>query len=263
MLILLSPSKTLDFDTPKLTKEYSIPTLLKYSQQLIHYCQQLTEHDISQLMKISPKLAKLNFLRFQQWHGDLSLNNACQAIQAFKGDVYEGLKVEDFTLSDFHFAQQHLLILSGLYGLLKPLDLILPYRLEMGIKLKNGHNNNLYQFWRNILTEKLNQESTNKQAIINLASKEYFSVFDLKKIKANIIEPIFLDEKKDEYKVISFYAKKARGLMSRYIVKNQLNTTTDLQSFNSAGYQFDKNLSNETKWIFKRSEKQAAINHNY
>lgn len=259
MLMLLSPSKTLDFDTPISNKEYSMPLLLNHSEELIQYCKKLTSQHIAELMKISPKLATLNYDRFQQWQPHFTLSNARQAIFAFKGDVYEGLNVEDFGQQDLIFAQQHLQILSGLYGLLKPLDLIQPYRLEMGIKLKNGHHTNLYQFWSDIVTNQLRArlDEQRDNSLINLASNEYFKAVNPPKIKANIITPIFLDESKNDYKIISFYAKKARGLMSRYIIKHQLNQVEDIKTFNLAGYQFDSQLSNNHEWFFKRSAQQA------
>lgn len=257
MLILLSPSKTLDYDSPLITPKYTQPELLHYTQQLIAYCQQLTISEIAQLMKISPKLAELNYQRFQNWQANSTLKNARQAILAFKGDVYEGLNVEDFSSYDLTFAQKHLRILSGLYGLLKPLDLIQAYRLEMGIKLQNGHNENLYQFWNNVITDLLNQQLEATECMINLASNEYFKVVKPKQLHCRIIEPIFLDESKGNYKIISFYAKKARGLMSRYIIKHQLSQIQDIQSFNLGGYQFVKQLSDENRWIFRRSQQQA------
>lgn len=256
MLILLSPSKTLDYHSSLLTQQYTLPELLQYSTDLIQCCQKLSVDDISQLMKISGNLAEVNYHRFQNWQPDFNLSNARQAILAFKGDVYEGLAVDDFTQLDFDYAQKHLRILSGLYGLLKPLDLIQPYRLEMGIKLKNGTHNNLYQFWDDIITKQLVQQLSQNENLINLASNEYFKVIKTKQLHHKVIEPIFLDESKGDFKVISFYAKKARGLMSRYIIKHQLSNIKDVQSFNLSGYQYNKQLSSENKWIFRRSEEQ-------
>ncbi|XKM13013.1 peroxide stress protein YaaA [Orbaceae bacterium ac157xtp] len=257
MLILLSPSKTLDFSAPLLTQKYTQPILLEETKQLIPYCKALSANDLKQLMGISDKLAELNYERFQTWQPNFNLNNARQAISAFKGDVYEGLQAEDFTEDDLNFAQQKLRILSGLYGLLKPLDLIQPYRLEMGIKLKNGENNNLYQFWNNKITATLNNDLDADKTIVNLASNEYFKAVNSKKLPATIIHPVFLDESKNQYKVISFYAKKARGLMARFIIKNELNNVDDLKSFNLGGYQFDSKQSTDQQWVFKRSQQTA------
>jgi len=259
MITVISPAKTLDYQTPVSVIEHTMPELLNNTQTLIKYCKELTTTALADLMKISPKLAELNYQRFQDWQPNFSPKEARQAIFAFKGDVYEGLQVEDFNQHNITFAQQHLRILSGLYGLLRPLDLVLPYRLEMGIKLKNGSNNNLYQFWANTITEKLNQQlaEQNSHSLINLASNEYFKAVNHKKLNADIINPVFLDESKGNYKIISFYAKRARGLMSRYIIKNQLKAPDDIKSFNLSGYQFDPHQSNANQWLFTRSEKHA------
>lgn len=259
MITVISPAKTLDYDTPVNYAKFTQPELINYSKILIKSCKTLSADAIADLMKISPKLAELNFNRFQNWQPNFTTQNARQAILAFKGDVYEGLHAEDFSDADFSFAQNHLRILSGLYGLLKPLDLMQPYRLEMGIRLKNGNNTNLYQFWDDTITEQLNQQFTldEQKTLVNLASNEYFKSVKPKQLKANIITPVFLDESKGQYKVISFYAKKARGLMSRYLIKNQLQQANDLLSFDLAAYQFDKSLSDDNQWVFKRSEKQA------
>lgn len=255
MLTIISPSKTLDYQSPLITKKHTLPQFISYSEKLITDCKNLTVDDLAKLMSISPKLAEINHERFQNWHSDFNLNNARQAILAFKGDVYEGLNVEDFNDNDLQFAQSHLRILSGLYGVLRPLDLIQPYRLEMGIRLKNGNNSNLYQFWGDHLTDHLNKElsKSTHPTLINLASNEYFKVIKAKQLKATIIQPIFLDQSKGEYKVISFYAKKARGLMSRYIIKNGIDKSNDIKDFNLSGYQFDSKRSTELDWYFIRN----------
>ena len=254
MLTIISPAKTLDYQSPLITTTHTLPDCLEATKQLITVCKKLTSDDLAKLMSISPKLAAVNYERFQNWHPDFNLQNARQAILAFKGDVYEGLHVEDFTASDLQFAQSHLRILSGLYGLLKPLDLIQPYRLEMGIRLKNGDKTNLYQFWGESLTDKLNEElaKSSQPTLINLASNEYFKAIQVKHLNGKIIQPIFLDKSKDDYKVISFYAKKARGLMSRFIIKNSINNCNDIKSFNLDGYQFDSHRSTELEWYFTR-----------
>lgn len=264
MITVISPAKTLDYDSPNNITEYTLPTLLNATKTLMQTCKSLSVSELTDLMKISPKLAELNFQRFQNWQVNFNLKNARQAILTFKGDVYEGLHVEDFTPQNLDFAQQHLRILSGLYGLLKPLDLVQPYRLEMGIKLKNGQYNNLYQFWANTLTEQLNQQLLiqNSHTLINLASNEYFKAINPKVLNADIITPVFLDERNKQFKIISFYAKKARGLMSRYIIKHQLNQVNEIKSFNLAGYQFDKQRSTNNEWVFTRSEQPAKNNKN-
>ncbi|MCS1466039.1 peroxide stress protein YaaA, partial [Escherichia coli] len=215
MLILISPAKTLDYQSPLTTTRYTLPELLDNSQQLIHEARKLTPPQISSLMRISDKLAGINAARFHDWQPDFTPENARQAILAFKGDVYTGLQAETFSEDDFDFAQQHLRMLSGLYGVLRPLDLMQPYRLEMGIRLENARGKDLYQFWGDIITNKLNEAlaAQGDNVVINLASDEYFKSVKPKKLNAEIIKPVFLDEKNGKFKIISFYAKKARGLM--------------------------------------------------
>jgi uncharacterized protein len=256
MITVLSPAKTLDYTTPLTIKKFTQPQFLEQSSILIERCRQLSQQQIATLMKISPSLAQLNHDRFAKWQRPFTPNNARAAILAFKGDVYEGLQVEDFTEQDLNFAQTNICILSGLYGLLRPLDLIQPYRLEMAIQLDNPEGNNLYQFWGNTLTTMLNQQLVEQANpyLINLASDEYFKSINIKRLNFPVIKPVFLDQKGSEYKVISFYAKKARGLMSRFIIKNQINSPKQLSEFNLSGYQFDKNRSTQTELIFIRPQ---------
>ncbi|OCQ50824.1 hypothetical protein Ppb6_03921 [Photorhabdus australis subsp. thailandensis] len=256
MLITISPAKTLDYESPLATEKYSQPALLNQSEQLISICRKLTPAQIASLMGISDKLAGLNAARFGEWHADFTPENARQAILAFKGDVYTGMQAEDFSDKDFDFAQDHLRILSGLYGVLRPLDLMQPYRLEMGIKLENKHGRDLYSFWGDLITEKLNQalDQQGDNVLVNLASDEYFKSVNTKKLAGKIIKPVFLDEKNGKYKIISFYAKKARGLMSRFIIQNQLTQIDRLVEFNLDGYAFDESLSKGNELVFKRPE---------
>lgn len=256
MLITISPAKTLDYESPLATQQFTQPELLSESQKLINVCRKLTPADIASLMKISDKLAGLNAARFAEWHTDFTPENARQAILAFKGDVYTGMQAETFSQNDFEFAQSHLRILSGLYGVLRPLDLMQPYRLEMGISLKNTRGKNLYEFWGDIITKQLNQALAQQkdQILVNLASDEYFKSVNTKKLDGQIIKPIFLDDKNGKYKVISFYAKKARGLMSRFIIQNRLTKTDQLTDFNLEGYQFDESQSKGNELIFTRPE---------
>ncbi|MDN0088212.1 peroxide stress protein YaaA [Yersinia nurmii] len=256
MLIIISPAKTLDFQSPLATKTYTQPELLDQSQALIEICRELTPPQIASLMKISDKLAGLNAARFSDWQPKFTPENARQAILAFKGDVYTGMQAQDFSEEDFAFAQKHLRMLSGLYGLLRPLDLMQPYRLEMGTKLANPQGKDLYAFWGETLTEKLNQamEQQGDNVLINLASDEYFKAIKPAKLNGTLIKPIFLDEKNGKYKIISFYAKKARGLMSRFIIQNRLSKTEQLVDFNLEGYQFDAGLSAKNELVFKRPE---------
>ena len=256
MLILISPAKTLDYQSPLATTRFTQPELLEYSQQLITEARKLSESQIASLMGISDKLASLNATRFHDWQANFTPENARQAILAFKGDVYTGLQAESFSETDFDFAQSHLRMLSGLYGVLRPLDLMQPYRLEMGIRLANAKGKDLYQFWGDIITNKLNQhiEEQQEQAVVNLASDEYFKSVKTPKLKAPIIKPVFLDEKNGKYKVISFYAKKARGLMSRFIIQHRLTKPEQLATFNEEGYTFDSASSTDLELIFRRKE---------
>ncbi|SFT97994.1 hypothetical protein SAMN05192562_103505 [Kosakonia arachidis] len=256
MLILISPAKTLDYQSPLATTRFTQPELLDHSQQLINSARKLSAPQIKALMGISDKLADLNATRFHDWQPDFTPENARQAILAFKGDVYTGLQAETFSDADFDFAQQHLRMLSGLYGVLRPLDLMQPYRLEMGIRLENAKGKDLYQFWGDVITHKLNEAiaAQGDEIVINLASDEYFKSVKMQKLNARIIKPVFLDEKNGKFKVISFYAKKARGLMSRFIIENRLTKPEQLTGFNSEGYVFDREVSSQEEWVFKRHE---------
>ncbi|NWA60354.1 peroxide stress protein YaaA [Pantoea sp. B9002] len=258
MLMVISPAKTLDYESPLATQRFTQPALLEKSHQLIDVARDLSPSQISSLMGISDKLAHLNADRFNQWQPPFSLENARQAILAFKGDVYTGLQAETFSDDDFDFAQQHLRMLSGLYGLLRPLDLMQPYRLEMGIKLANPAGKDLYGFWGDLLTEKLNEAIAEQgdDVLINLASDEYFKAIKPKKLNAELIKPVFLDEKNGKFKVISFYAKKARGLMSRYVIQNRLTKPAQLKKFDVDGYFLDGAESSENELVFKRREQK-------
>ncbi|NKG28932.1 peroxide stress protein YaaA [Erwinia rhapontici] len=256
MLMVISPAKTLDFESPLATKRYTQPMLLDESQKLIAVARQLSPAEISSLMHISDKLAVLNAERFNDWQPDFTPDNARQAILAFKGDVYTGLQAETFSEAAFDFAQQHLRMLSGLYGLLRPLDLMQAYRLEMGIKLANPLGKDLYSFWGDKLTHALNAALAEQgdSVLINLASDEYFKAVKPKLLNAEIVKPVFLDEKNGKFKVISFYAKKARGLMSRYIIENELTQPEQLKKFDVDGYAFDADASKGNELVFKRHE---------
>ena len=255
MLIIISPAKTLDFETAPITKVHTQPEFLKESRQLVSQLKELTPAEVSSLMKISDKLGVLNFLRFNEWKTPFTLNNAKQALLAFKGDVYTGINADSFSRRDLNFAQKHLRILSGLYGILKPLDLIQAYRLEMGSKFRNRKGNDLYEFWESKLTDQINQDikASKSKYLINLASNEYFKSLQADAINAEIIVPVFKDYKNGKYKIITFYAKKARGLMSAYIIKNRLKNPEDIKAFNVDGYKFCKSASNSTNWVFQRS----------
>ncbi len=259
MLIVVSPAKNLDFESPLATQDHSQPTLLSHSQELIERCLTLSPAEIGSLMKISDKLAGLNAARFGEWSLPFTSTNARQAVLAFNGDVYTGLDAPSFTEQDFKFAQQHMRILSGLYGLLKPLDLIQAYRLEMGCKLDNTRGKNLYEFWGSIITNALNESlaAQGDDVLVNLASTEYFKSVKKKELNAQVITPNFKDCKNGQYKIISFYAKKARGLMAKYIIENKLTSIEQLKAFNSDGYVYSEELSKGNDWIFTREEIHA------
>ena len=254
MLAIISPAKTLDFESAVKNFPVSQPYFTDYSEQLIEVCRKLSPQDLSSLMSISDKLAGLNAARFAEWTKIHNENNSRAALFAFKGDVYTGLDADSLSKDDVAFAQSHLRMLSGLYGLLKPLDLMQPYRLEMGTKLANPKGKDLYAFWGNVITQAVQQaiDEQGDNVLINLASDEYYKSVKENQLKAKIIKPVFLDNKSGKYKVISFYAKKARGLMCRYLIQNRLTDIEQLKEFDLGGYWFDSASSTETEFVFKR-----------
>tara|TARA_B100000745_G_scaffold300504_1_gene254795 strand:+ start:96 stop:872 length:777 start_codon:yes stop_codon:yes gene_type:complete len=255
MLIVLSPAKTLDFEAPPTTAAYTQPVFIEEAQALIEQLRALSANDIADLMSISAKLGELNYQRFQTWQQPFTPSNAKQAALAFKGDVYTGLDAESLGEQRLDIAQSRIRILSGLYGLLKPLDLIQPYRLEMGTKFKNHRGKNLYEFWGDSITEAINRELEQQQqpVLVNLASNEYFKAVKAKKVNARIITPHFKDMKNGQYKMISFYAKKARGMMAAFALNEKINTVDDLKEFNTEGYEFNAEYSDENNWTFTRN----------
>lgn len=256
MLLVISPAKNLDYETPAKTKQSTQPDYLQESQLLIDELKALAPQDVSKLMHISDKLGVLNYDRFQQWSPPFTADNAKQAVLAFNGDVYTGLDAESFKADDFKFAQKHLRILSGLYGLLRPLDLMQPYRLEMGTKFENQRGKNLYDFWGETITEGLNQQlkTLKTEVLVNLASNEYFKSVKPKALNAEIITPVFKDWKGDKYKIISFYAKKARGLMCAYAIHNRITDAEQLKGFDYEGYSFNEGMSSAKEWVFTRQQ---------
>ena len=254
MIIVLSPAKTLDYDFD-FSNQHSVPTFLNQSSKLIKLLQKKEPKDIASLMGLSDKLATLNYDRYQAWTASKTVSNDSKpSMLVFKGDVYQGLQAESLSKNDLNFAQKHLRILSGLYGILKPLDLMKPYRLEMGTKLETSKGNNLYEFWgdkiqKNVLSELKDMKS---DLIVNLASKEYSSVLGKMSEDINLVSPTFKDYKNGNYKIISFYAKKARGLMARWIIKNKIQNFEDLVDFNLDGYSFSKKESTVTTPVFLR-----------
>lgn len=259
MLLVISPAKTLDFESPLATSLHTQPRLLADTQQLIDQLRQLSPEQVSSLMGISDKLGLLNYERFQDWHLPFTPDNARPAVLAFKGDVYTGMEAEKFSKKDFNFAQKHLRILSGLYGLLRPLDLIQPYRLEMGTPFNNASGRNLYQFWGDRITELLNEDlaAQKTRVLINLASNEYFQAVNKRQLRAEVITPVFKDGKKGRYKVISFFAKKARGMMSAYIIQRQLKSPDAIKDFYLGGYVYSAEQSTDREWVFLRDEPMA------
>lgn len=254
MLMVISPAKTLDFKNPAPTEKYSQPQYLQHSSELIELLRQKTPADIGSLMKISDKLAQLNVARYASWIRPFTSDNAKQALFAFKGDVYTGLDAESFDDQEIEFAQQHLAMLSGLYGILRPLDLMQPYRLEMGIRLANPEGADLYHYWGEQISTGLNQlmAEHRNQTLINLASNEYFKSVKLSALNAPIITPIFKDYKNGQYKIISFYAKKARGMMARFIIQNRIDQPEAIKDFDLGGYAFSEEMSNANQWVFSR-----------
>ncbi|MDF1819622.1 MAG: peroxide stress protein YaaA [Immundisolibacteraceae bacterium] len=252
MIIVLSPAKSLDFETPAEHLPTSQPDFVDQSTALIAQLRKLGSGEIAGLMSISEKLADLNYQRYQSWEPRFTVDNSKQALLAFTGDVYQGLDATSFTEEDLQFSQQHLRILSGLYGLLKPLDLIQPYRLEMGTRFENSEGRNLYEFWGNQLTDELNRLLKTEKVLVNLASNEYFKAVKASQVVGEIITPQFKDLKNGKYKIISFFAKRARGAMARFVIENRLQHPEQLKQFDRQGYRFDAEQSQGNDWVFSR-----------
>lgn len=252
MKIVISPAKSLDYESPIPTRQFTQGIFLEEAAKLNTVLKKKSPKQLSALMSISPNLGELNWQRNQDWKLPFTLENSRQAIYAFKGDVYIGLDAYSLPLNKLNQLQSKLRILSGQYGLLKPLDLMQPYRLEMGTKLKMGKKENLYQFWAAAITKKLNSEITEDELFINLASVEYFKAVKPNLLKVPIITPVFKDFKEGKLKVIAFFAKKARGLMVRFIIDHNVETKEGLKNFNYGGYAFDANLSSENELVFTR-----------
>lgn len=250
MLVILSPSKTQDFETPSKAPFTTQPVFKQEIHTLLTSLQQMSPTDIAKLMGISEKLSHLNFERFQNFQETFTIQNSKPAIEAFHGDVYRDIDVANYTKQDFEFAQDHLRTISGLYGLLRPLDLMQPYRLEMKTKLKNSKGKDLYQFWGNKIAEQLNQSN---QPIINLASNEYSKAANFKQIKQPVINITFKEQKGKDYKIVAIYSKIARGTMANYIVKNRITQPNDLQNFNLDGYHYAPDDSTDDHLIFLRN----------
>ena len=254
MLFVISPAKTLDFDTPATTERYTLPRFTEQSAELIDILKQKTPADIASLMDLSEPLSVLNVSRYQAWRPKFTKTNSKQAVLAFMGDVYEGLDARSLDADSLDHAQARLRILSGLYGVLRPLDRMQPYRLEMGTRLAHAKGRNLYDFWGDALTESLNTELAKfaEPVLVNLASDEYFKAVKPKKLKARLVECSFEDLKNGRYKIISFYAKRARGLMARYALTKRLSQPEQLRDFDVEGYRFAPDASDENRYVFRR-----------
>jgi len=254
MISVLSPAKTLDMDSPACVKKFTQPDLLNDSAELIKVLRGKSEAEVGKLMNISEKLAALNVERYAAWDKTFTEANAKQALLAFRGDVYTGMDADSFAAKDFDFAQKHVRILSGLYGILRPLDLMQAYRLEMGTKLETKRGGNLYDFWGADITELLNRDlaASKSKVLLNLASQEYFKSVKPGALDAEVVTPVFKDEKNGVYKIISFHAKKARGMMAAFQVKNRVKKPNDLKDFDTAGYYFVEDQSSERELVFYR-----------
>jgi len=259
MIILMNSSKTLNFERPAHISKHTIPEFLDDSGLLVARLQKLSVSDFSSLMGVSKKLAVLNVKRYKNWLTSPVGSDAKQALLAFSGDIYAAMDAERYTIKDFNFAQKHLRILSGLYGILRPLDLIQPYRLEMATKLTTDRGQDLHRFWDHRINTALNEllKYEKSGVVINLASMEYFKSVKSNLLKADVIRPVFKEYKDPSYRVVAIYAKKARGLMCDYIVQNRITRVEDLQSFNSDGYRFAPALSSQKDWVYTRGDIRA------
>ena len=254
MLFLLSPAKALDYDTPPVTATHTQPLFVKQAAELIAVLREKSPQQIAELMDLSDALSGLNAARYQAWRPKFTTRNAKQAVLAFDGDVYGGLQAPTLGEDDLAWAQQHVCILSGLYGVLRPLDLMQPYRLEMGTRLKTGQGSNLYQFWGRQIADYLNQRAAADRTpvVVNLASEEYFKSVDRKALKPRVVTCVFEELKVGQYKVISFNAKRARGLMARHAITHRLQTVEQLQGFDAEGYRFVPAASESDRLVFRR-----------
>ena len=256
MFFVLSPAKNLNEKAPAPVKEFTQPDLLAEAEILMRQLRELAPQQIAELMHVSDKIALLNAERNAEWHTPFTPDNAKQAVFMFNGDVYEGIAADTLKPEQIQYLQQHVRLLSGLYGVLRPLDLMQPYRLEMGTAFANTRGKNLYEFWGDIITDLLNDTlaQAGSDILINLASQEYFKSVNTKKLKARLITPVFKDEKNGKYKIISFYAKRARGLMVRYAAEHNITDSEMLKNFDYEGYSFNAAASNESEWVFMRKE---------
>lgn len=250
MLLLLSPAKKLDFDSPVRTRLHTQPMFVDEAAELISVLREKTAGEVASLMKLSDALAELNVARYAEWCPTFDTQSARQAILAFNGDVYEGLRAPELSDDALQWAQEHVIMLSGLYGALRPLDLMRPYRLEMGTRLQTARGANLYAYWGSCIAEYLNERG--EEVMVNLASDEYFKAVDLKTLKARVVQCVFQERKGDTWKIVSFYAKRARGLMARHIIDNRIDDPEGLKNFAAEGYAFAKDASSPDRLVFRR-----------
>lgn len=260
MLTVISPAKTLDFESTAHTRKATQPQFLSSAAELVDDARALAPDDIRALMGVSEDIAQLNHRRFMDWHLPFTKRNAKQSLLAFRGDVYVGLEADTLNDEQLQFAQQHLRILSGLYGLLRPLDLMQPYRLEMGLPFANRGGKNLYEFWGSAITDAVNTavRKSGTGVLVNLASQEYFRAVRPRSLDADVITPVFKDLKGDRYKVISFFAKKARGQMARFIIENEVQEPDALKKFRTGGYRYNKAESSAREFVFTRDKPPSA-----
>lgn len=258
MIITISPAKTLDLNPQDKTDQFTRPAMLKHATELVVGLRGYSAEQLGKLMSVNDKIARENFDRFQAWKTPFRPANAKQAVLAFKGDVYRGLAAEEFSAEDFDFAQDHLRILSGLYGVLRPLDLMQAYRLEMGTAFVNDRGANLYEFWGDLVTKELNKTLKKhppaQRVLINLASQEYFTAVRPDSLSGRIITPQFKEKKDGKYRVLGLYAKRARGLMTRFIIQNRITEPDAIRGFDVEGYRFEPSKSTDTEWFFSRPQ---------
>ena len=259
MMTVISPAKTFDFDTPLPSKRYSQPLFLKRAIALIKCMKKMSKLELTRLMNISPALAALNYDRYRAWHTPFTPANARPALFAFRGDVYKGLLPETLPAAGLKYAQAHLRILSGLYGMLRPLDLIQAYRLEMGTRLAPAGARSLYEYWQPTITQRIGEELQSQDSVlINLASQEYFKAIATKSLAARVITPVFKEEKRGQCRVISFLAKRARGLMSRFIINHALSDAGAIKRFRAQGYRYSSAMSTDSQWVFVRPHQAVS-----
>ncbi len=254
MIVVISPAKKLDFNSKSKGENYTTPEFLDKSSEIINVIRQFSPKDLAVLMNVSDDIASLTFERHSQWRAPFNKENSRPAIHAYKGDVYRGMSADDFSDEDLEFAQGHLRILSGLYGILRPLDLIQPYRLEMGTKFRPFGGKDLYGFWTETITSAINSDlkKHSEKVLVNLASQEYFKAVNEDNLDGKVVTPVFREYRNDQYKVVGILAKKARGMMSRFIISNRLKKAEEIKLFNLGGYSYDDNLSSEKEWVFAR-----------